>query len=256
MRQKKDEWLRQRIEEDLQALADEREKLLMELDELQNIDMPEEKLEEIHQKIETGNGIRTGRRIRFRASLAAAAVLVLVVGMGIISAGNRLYVPEVFQLKRGEVSTTKIENTESLYSEYGNESGEEEICQKIERELGVIPPRLVYKPEGMVLTEYQLNIEEKDVIMKYEYDGNHIYIYISKDYNDSTINLHMDGEILDSVVVETCGIEVPVYKYQTPEKKDYFEASFEYLNAYYAIYGIISFDELEKIMENVAINNG
>lgn len=256
MRQKKDEWLRQRIEEDLQALADEREKLLMELDELQNIDMPEEKLEEIHQKIETGNGIRTGRRIRFRASLAAAAVLVLVVGMGIISAGNRLYVPEVFQRSRGKDTTTKVNNADAVVSQYGNEYGEEEVCEEIEDKLGVIPPRLVYKPKGMVLTEYQLNIEEKDVIMKYEYDGNHIYIYISKDYNDSTINLHMDGEILDSVVVETCGIEVPVCKYQTPEKNDYFEASFEYLNAYYAIYGIISFDEFEKIIENIVINNG
>lgn len=256
MRQKKDEWLRQRIEEDLQALADEREKLLMELDELQDIDMPAEKLEEIHQKIEIGKHTRVRKRIRFKVSLAAAAALVLVVGMGMISMGNRLYVPEVFQWKRGEGFTTKIENTESLYSEYGNESKEEEICQKIEKELGIIPPRLVYKPEGMILTEYQLNMEEQDVIMKYEYNGNHIHIYISKDYNDSTINLHMDGKIIDSIVVETCGLEVPVCKYQDPENNDYFETSFEYLNTYYSFSGMISFEEFTKIMENVAINNG
>ncbi len=52
MRQEKEEWLRQKIEEDLEALAEEREKLLMELEELQDIDMPVEKLEDIHREIE------------------------------------------------------------------------------------------------------------------------------------------------------------------------------------------------------------
>ena len=47
-----DQWLQDRIDEDLMAMADEREKLLMESEELQNIEMPMERLQDIHREIE------------------------------------------------------------------------------------------------------------------------------------------------------------------------------------------------------------
>ena len=43
MKRDKDDWLDQKITEELLAMADEREKELMEMEELQDIDMPIEK---------------------------------------------------------------------------------------------------------------------------------------------------------------------------------------------------------------------
>lgn len=251
MRQDKEEWLKQKIEEDLDALAEERVKLLMELEELQDIHMPAEKLDDIHREIEARNRTRSRLRIRRRAFLAAAAALVLVMGFGAVSSGSKLYVPKVFQRNVGDEVTTKIENTESLYSGYE----EEDVCQEIEKELGMIVPKLVYKPEGMVLSEYQLSKKDKEVILTYTYDKKYIHIYISKDYNDSTINFQTDGEMLDTVIMESCGLEVPVYQYQSPEEGQYFITSFEYLNTYYFISGMIERSEFQKILENILIKN-
>ena len=69
------------------------------------------------------------------------------------------------------------------------------------------------------------------------------------------LNFHVDGEVQDSIVMESCGLEVPVYEYQDSEKNTYFEASFEYLNTYYSVSGMIDLEEFRKIMENILIKS-
>lgn len=255
MRQEKEEWLRQKIEEDLEALAEEREKLLMELKELQDIDMPVEKLEDIHREIEVRRHTRLRAGIRLKALTVSAAAMVLILGMGVASTGSRLYVPKIFQQERGDEVTTKVNNSEAIASQYGNEYGEEEACREIEEKLGVISPRLVYKPEGMVLAEYEVIDDQNGAFMKYEYNGNYLYFYIRKNYTDSLFSLHVDGEVQDSIIMDSCGLEVSVYKYQDSEKNTYFEASFEYLNTYYSVSGMIDLEEFRKIMENILIKS-
>lgn len=251
MRQEKEEWLRQKIEEDLEALAEEREKLLMELEELQDIDMPVEKLEDIHREIEVRRHTRFRAGIRLKALTVSAAAMVLILGMGVASTGSRLYVPKIFQQERGDEVTTKVNNSEAIVRQYDDE----EVCQEIEEKLGVISPRLVYKPEGMALAEYEVIDDQNGAFMKYEYNGNYLYFYIRKNYTDSLFSLHVDGEVQDSIVMESCGLEVPVYEYQDSEKNTYFEASFEYLNTYYSVSGMIDLEEFRKIMENILIKS-
>lgn len=251
MRQDREEWLKEKIEQDLEAIADEREKLLAEMEELQDIEMPMEKLDEIHREIERRKHARLRGRIRPGAFLVAAAAMVLVIGVGMVSTGNKLYIPEIFQRTEGDEVTTKVNNADAVASQYD----EEEVCREIEDKLGVIPIRFAYRPEGMKLTEYWISEEEKEAIMIYEYDGNHIYVYTSKDYNDSSVNFRVDGKVQNFLYLYSCDLEVPVYAYQDSEKNDYFEASFEYLNTYYVIDGMIDSEEFEKILENIAIKN-
>lgn len=251
MRQDREEWLKEKIEQDLEAIADEREKLLAEMEELQDIEMPMEKLDEIHREIERRKHARLRGRIRPGAFLVAAAAMVLVIGVGMVSTGNKLYIPEIFQRTEGDEVTTKVNNADAVASQYD----EEEVCREIEDKLGVIPIRFLYQPEGMVLAEYWVSEEEKEAIMVYEYDGNHIYIYVSKDYNNSAVNFEVDGSMLDSITVNSCGFEVPVYEYEDSEGNLPYAASFEYLNTYYSISGMINLEEFEKIVENILIKN-
>lgn len=255
MRRDKEEWLKQKIEDDLEAMADEREKLLMELEELQDIHMPAEKLEEIHREIEARKRVRPKVRVRLKAVLVAAAAMVLVIGLGIASSGSKLYVPNILQRNVGNEVTTKVNNVDAVESQYGNEYGEEEVCQEIEEKLGLIAPRLIYKPEGMALIDYDINEEDNEAIMKYEYDECRIHIYISRYFGDSLINFQTDGELLDTVLMESCGLEIPVYKYQNQETEDYFMVSFDYMNTCYFISGMIEQSEFEKILENILIKN-
>lgn len=251
MKRSKEDWLDEKITEDLMAMADEREKLLMEMEEFQDIDMPAEKLDEIHQELEARSHRRPRRRIRLRAALAAAAVLVILVGAGVVSSGNRLFIPEIFLRERGTEITSKVNNVDAVARFYD----EEDVCQEIEDRLGVVPVRFSYQPKDMKIIDYILDDELHDAIVTYQYGESNLYVYISKDYKKSSVNLQADGEILETIMIESCGMEIPVYIIDDLQNGEYYSIEFEYLNTYYAINGRMEKTEFIKILENIAIKN-
>lgn len=250
-----EKWLQERIEEDLIAMADERERELMEMPELQRIHMPSDKLADIYQRAEKYKGEHVAKkkkfRIRYRMVAAVAAVLVLCIGAGVISSGNKVYIPKISQSLRGDEVQTKVDNSDSTYREYD----EEEICQEIQEKLGVIPVRLGYQPEGINLFEYWVGEKTNEAIVKYRVDNFELHIYISKDYEDSSISNQPDGENLDTIVIESCGISIPVEVIDDSENGEFYTTSFEYLNTYYSINGMMPKDEFIKVLENIWIEN-
>lgn len=250
MKQDRKDWLDARIDEELKAMADERERLLMESEEFQDIDMPVEKLEDIHRELERRTHRYSGR-IRLRALLAAAAVMVLFVGVGVVSSGKKLYIPVIFQRDRGDEISSKINNTDAVASQYD----EEEVCQEIEEVLGVLPVRFGYRPLDMEMTDYMLEETNKEAMVEYGCGEYNLYIYISKDYRRSSVSFQTDGAVLDTIRIESCGMEIPVYVIDDSQEGAYYCAEFEYLNTYYAINGRMDWEEFLKILENIAIKN-
>lgn len=251
MKRDKDDWLDQKITEELLAMADEREKELMEMEELQDIDMPIEKFEDIKREAERRR--RKSRRgiLHPRTAIIAAALLALLLGVGVVTVGSREYRPEIREYESGDGSTTRIENSDSVFSEYD----EEEVCREIEEKLGVIAPRLIYRPEGMVLTEYEI-YETGDLgVIVYEYKGNELQIYISKDFREASINFEIDGVKEDFILVGAIGQEIPVYEYSDSENNKYYECNFEFLNTYYSITGMLDKDMFVNILENITLKN-
>lgn len=252
MRQDSDEWLEEKIDEDLMAWADAEERRIMEDEELQNVTMPEEKLEDISREI------RRRRRktslfgkTRRRMLIAVAAVMVLLLGMGIVGSTKKLYIPVIMQKERGDEVNTKVENSESGYSEYD----EEAVCQEIEEKLGVLPVRFKYRPEGMVLTDYILDESSGEAILEYTVKNRILHVFIYEKNNDSSINSQKDGETLDEVLVESCGLTVPVQQVEGSPTESYYVTTFEYLNTYYSISSNIVEEEFQKIIENILIKN-
>lgn len=252
MKRDKDDWLDQKITEELLAMADEREKELMEMEELQDIDMPIEKFEDIKREAERRR--RKSRRgiLRPRTAIIAAALLALLLGVGVVTVGSREYRPEIIEREQGTETTTKINNTEdAVASAYD----EEEVCQEIEEKLGVIAPRLGYQPEGMTLYEYWIDVEVGEAVVKYDEDIYELQIYISKDFDESSIHFEMDGVKRESVFIVTNGIEVPICEYIDSNGNRYFQSEFEIFNTYYCITGKMDLEVYSEIIENLAINN-
>lgn len=248
-----DEWLRDRIDEDLTAMADEREKFLMESEALQDIEMPMERLQDIHREIEARKH-KTGMvRIRRRMIIAAAAAMSTFAVWGMVGTGNRLYKPVIMERQVGEDEfTIKVNNTED-YKE--SEYDEEEICQEIEEKLGVLPVRLAYQPEGMFVSEYWIKESEESVFVNYKIDEKNIYVYISKNYKGSNIIKQPDGAKTDTIEIISNGLKVDVLEYRNNEGEVYYTTSFEYLDTYYSFNGMIEKEEFIKILENIAIKN-
>ena len=252
MKRDKDDWLDQKITEELLAMADEREKELMEMEELQDIDMPIEKFEDIKREAERRR--RKSRRgiLRPRTAIIAAALLALLLGVGVVTVGSREYRPEIIEREQGTETTTKINNTEdAVASAYD----EEEVCQEIEEKLGVIAPRLIDKPQGMELSEYWIDEEVGEAVIKYRHESNELKIYINKNYYDTSANFEMDGAEIESVEIVANGLLVSVYEYMDSKGEQYYQSEFEIYNTYYSIMGMIEKNEYNKILENIALNN-
>lgn len=252
MRQDSDEWLEEKIDEDLMAWADAEERRIMEDEELQNVTMPEEKLEDIHREI------RRRRRktslfgkTRRRMLIAVAAVMVLLLGMGIVGSTKKLYIPVIMQKERGDEVNTKVENSESTAIDID----EDEVCQEIQDKLGVLPVKFKYRPEGMALTDYILDESSGEAILEYTVKNGILHVFLYEKNNDSSINSQKDGETLDEVLMESCGLTVPVQQVEGSPTESYYVTSFEYLNTYYSISSSIEEKEFQKIIENILIKN-
>lgn len=247
----RDEWLWDRIDEELMAMADEREKLLMESEELQDVKMPEGMLEKIHRELEIQNSAANKIRIRRRMIIAVAAAAVSCVGLGAVGYGNKVFEPQVIEYGSGDEVHTKIENTDSVYREYD----EEEVCREIQEKLGVVPVKLAYQPSGMYLENYWVKEEAREAILKYSVEEDYIYVYISKDYKESSVNYETDITERDTLIIDSSRLEIKIYEYKDSSKKTYYISSFKYLNTYYSIHGMMDYDEFIKILENIAIEN-
>lgn len=252
MRQDSDEWLEEKIDEDLMAWADAEERRIMEDEELQNVTMPEEKLEDIHREI------RRRRRktslfgkTRRRMLIAVAAVMVLLLGMGIVGSTKKLYIPVIMQKEHGDEVNTKVENSESMAIDID----EDEVCQEIQDKLGVLPVKFKYRPEGMELTNYLLDESAGEAILEYTINDKILHITIYKKNDDSSINSQKDGENLDEVLVESCGLTVPVQRVEGSLAESYYVTSFEYLNTYYSISSSVEEEQFQKTLENILIKN-
>ena len=234
------------------AWADAEERRIMEDEELQNVTMPEEKLEDIRREI------RRRRRktslfgkTRRRMLIAVAAVMVLLLGMGIVGSTKKLYIPVIMQKERGDEVNTKVENSESTAIDID----EDEVCQEIQDKLGVLPVKFKYRPEGMELTNYLLDESAGEAILEYTINDKILHITIYKKNDDSSINSQKDGENLDEVLVESCGLTVPVQRVEGSLAESYYVTSFEYLNTYYSISSSVEEEQFQKTLENILIKN-
>ena len=179
-------------------------------------------------------------------------VSILALGVGMVGSGKKVYLPVVSQREDGAESTTKVNNSEEGIA---REYDEEEVCQEIENQLGVVPVRFGYQPQGMQLQEYWIKKDDKEATLQYVYNDKQIYVYISKDSTESSINFKIDGEEEKTIQIESMSMTIPVYQYRDSDGNMYFQTSFEYLNTYYSISAMLEENEFIKIIENIIIKN-
>ena len=250
MQREMDEWLKQKIDEDLDAWAEERMKMLMESEELQDIHMPEDSLEKLHQKINARKKKLLGRK-RIHMLVAAAAVMTALLGVGLVGSGKKVYEPKVTQNARGDEVTTAVENTDYVNQKYD----EEAVCQEIQDELGVLPIRFKYRPKNMNLTWYEINEDMGEAILEYSMGDKLLHVCIYEKNDDSTVGTQYDGIALKTEVLDSEAIEIPIYVIEGSDNGSYYAASFDYLNTYYSVSADVEETEFEKIIENILIKS-
>ena len=250
MQREKDEWLEQKIDEDLDAWAEERMKMLVESEELQDIHMPEDSLEKLHQKINARKKRLLGRK-RVRMLVAVVAVMAALLGMGLVGSGKKVYEPKVTQNPRGDEVSTAVENADHVEQQYD----EEAVCQEIQEKLGVLPIWFNYRPSGMELSWYQIDSTIGEAILEYSINDSLVHVYIFEKNTNSTIESQYDGKVLETDIIESVGTETTIYELEGSEEGIYYETTFDYLNTSYSISAMIEEDEFKKLIENILIKS-
>ena len=187
--------------------------------------------------------------VKKRYLLVLAAVLVLVMGIGVV--GDRAWISDKEDVERASEISTKIDNEdkESVLAE------EEEIYQEISEVLGIAALRLGYCPKGMRLDGYYITEDTGWAYVNYLYEGETITIQMAKDYNEVSGNVQWDGaqQKLDKIINEY-GYEIDVYC--VDEENHKYDAKLLYGNGYYEIFGCFS-DENEffSILSHIFFKN-
>ena len=245
--------LKKEIEREAEAL----EKEVSGRKDLDHITVSEDMEEALFQKIqdyeyEKRAMIVYRKKKKRYAIIAVAAVFILVFGSVMTGVGSKSYWKEVWErdAEEGKISYIDVDEMPSQETE---DIDEVQVYKEIRSELGILPVRLVYNTEGMVLKKYQINKELKKAILLYE-KGNEVIKYTMYMSNiDSSFGQKEPDNLIDEYIVPlNNGVEVQVKEYEEKEEKiKRYEAEFEYAGAQYEIKGVVEKEEFEKILKNL-----
>lgn len=194
-----------------------------------------EKVEAMDAK-ESRRGAEEVKRFRRkkRYLFVLAAALVLMLGMGVV--GDRAWIMGSSDLERESEITTKINNEEkeSILLE------EETIYQEIADKLGIVPMRLGYIPEGMLLEGCTIMENTGCASIIYSYNDSIVTIKMTKATMEVSNNVQWDGS---GRKLEISSESYETEAYCIDEENHNYAANITYGNGYYSIFGVFSEDE-------------
>ncbi|WP_072524379.1 DUF4367 domain-containing protein [Clostridium sp. Marseille-P3244] len=185
--------------------------------------------------------------------LALAAVLILVFGSVMTGTGSKSYWKVLWERMTGEENLSHID-VEEMESRNTEDIDEVYAYKKIQEELGIVAVRFGYMPEGMYLTEYELDSEQRYATMLYQYAGKTLKYTMYMNDTDSSLGQTELDEVADEYTIDAYSdikIDVKEYKVKGISEKRYV-AEFEYMDAQYELKGQIEKEEFDKILKNLA----
>ena len=191
------------------------------------------------------------KKKKIRWFFILAAVFVLVLGVGMTSVGSKSYWKVLLDVFRGE-ETAKIIDVEDMEKKETEDIDEVFVYQEIKEKLGITPVRIRYKPELMVLKEYEIDENLRMARLLFEYDDLHMRYTIYASDEDSSWTEKEEDEKVGEYVLFKENIEIKVEEIQKPKQQQNTRiARFEYQGIHYELKGEMKREEFDKILENL-----
>lgn len=179
----------------------------------------------------------------------AASVLIVVLGAGITSVGEKKFIVDVFKKNFGGGEKTYVDTNEI---ESAGEMTEYEAYHEIEKIFGTKIVQIADKPENMRFLEMQLDKELQEVIMYYFWEENVISYRILFPYAESSNGMEIQDEFVQEYVLRLPETEILITEYRIQETGELeYTGQFTYENAEYFLTGIGNREEFEKIVKNL-----
>ena len=248
--------LRKEIEQEAEQIEKEIEKH----PELEKIKVTEEMDAALLSKIceyekektaEKKGNVRKKTRWRMRWFIAVAAVLVLIVGVGMTSIGSKSYWKEFFDVLLGEESARVID-VEDMEKKESKDTEEMKIYQEIAKKIGYTPVWMRYKPQMMIIENYEMDEELGIARVFYKYNDEIVRYTIYSNDKDSSWAEKEEDIIVNQYTIEIDGIDIEVDEIRKPNQPlEIRVARFEYKEIYYELKGMVEAEEFNKILENL-----
>lgn len=178
-----------------------------------------------------------------------AAVLVVVLGMGLTSVGRKNIIVDVFQKTFGSGDKTYVDTGDIVSV---GEMTEDEAYAEIEKTFGMKVARITDKPESTKFLEMQLDQELQEATLYYSLDNTIFSYRIMTRYTESSSGINISDILLREYVLSIPETDVMISEYQIQETgKLEYTAKFIYKNTQYFLQGVMKQEEFEKIIKNL-----
>ncbi len=197
-----------------------------------------------------GNRRVVRKKKSLRVYVALAAVMIMVLAVSISSVGDGRSLMKTIKSMVGEREVVKVNSGEDNYViEVENE---EEAYQKIEKELGIKPVKLMTLPTDAKFVKAELEKDLKVAELYYQVNNENIVYVINEDQAKNSIGVSVEDKVIEDYVLEVQGalINIKGCEIASTKQKRYY-ASFDYKETKYFLSGVKEQEDFEKILNNL-----
>lgn len=200
--------LKKEIEREAEAL----EKEVSGRKDLDHITVSEDMEEALFQKIQDYEYEKRAKVVyrkkkKSYAIIAVAAVFILVFGSVMTGVGSKSYWKVWWDRDVGDEKASVI-NVDDMNSQKTEDLDEVHIYKKIRSELGILPVRLVYSPEGMEIEKYELNTDLQKAMLLYKYKEQTVKYTMYMNNADSSFGEKETDKLTDEfLIISDNGVE-------------------------------------------------
>lgn len=183
--------------------------------------------------------------------VSLAAVLVIVLGVGVNSVGSKSYWKTLWDTVLGNepIKYVDVEDMEIQETEDGDELT---AYKEIENEFQIKPVRLLYKPNKMKLENYEVYGEMLMARLVYKYEDEIIRYIIYINDADSSWGEKEEDVKVDEYLILVNEVKIKVDEYEVDNiPVNRYVANFEYKGVQYQLAGVMERTEFKKILENL-----
>lgn len=190
------------------------------------------------------------KKKRFKMYFGLAAVLVLVMAVGITSIGGPERIVRMLKQAVGDREVEQVDSSDENLTFV--EENEEEAYEEIRVAFGIEPVKVFGRPDGMKFEKMELDTSLQIAELYYKYNGRNVIYLINASYTDASFGIDIEDEIVAEYELNVEECDIKVKQYVKPKKKDSkFAASFKYNGLEYFIVGSMAKEDFEEILNNL-----
>lgn len=238
---------------DLKAPEQLREKVFEAIHEIQNKQIREYLSEEDKELLRLGKIYRKKRRCQ--KYLVLAAVMVMVLAIGITSVGGAEKVFEMFRIAIRGREQVQINSKNSVEAICFDE--EEEAYAEIEEKFGFLPVRMMYLPKDVEFQEANMYEELQEIQLIYGKGKNADIIYtIRPNFREGSLGRDIEDRLIEEYSIDRSRAVIHVKKYEIEDGTVRWIAMFEFQDVSYSLM-IFNMEkiEVEDIVQNLYFLN-